>query len=175
MFVCISLYIYMLKIKKTEVGMELPTLMVTLPLVIFLMLKPTVGIMSSLNWPDWKTQTNRMQSSRHAPVWFLLSLNIFILISSFLLNQYHLHPFLLCGCRLLTLCVISAKRQEEHPSPRLCPVKRVFTVSPGQSDRKQQWHAATECHYVPLIPRDGDTTALITGSTRLTDSWAGVV
>lgn len=42
----------MLKIKKTEVGMELPTLMVTLPLVIFLMLKPTVGIMSSLNWPD---------------------------------------------------------------------------------------------------------------------------
>lgn len=35
---------------------ELPTLMVTLPLVIFLMLNPTVGIMSSLNWPDWKTQ-----------------------------------------------------------------------------------------------------------------------
>lgn len=32
--------------------MEIPTLMVTLPFVIFLMLKPTVGIMSSLNWPD---------------------------------------------------------------------------------------------------------------------------
>lgn len=28
------------------------TLMVTLPLVILRMLKPTVGIMSSLNWPD---------------------------------------------------------------------------------------------------------------------------
>lgn len=27
---------------------------------------------------------------------------------------------------------------------------------------------------MPLIPRDGDTTALTTGSTRLTDSWAGV-
>lgn len=37
---------------NAEVGLELPTLMVTLPLVIFLILKPTVGIMSSLNWPD---------------------------------------------------------------------------------------------------------------------------
>lgn len=27
--------------------------MVTLPFVTFLMLNPTVGIMSSLNWPDW--------------------------------------------------------------------------------------------------------------------------
>lgn len=33
------------------------TLMVTLPFVILRMLKPTVGIMSSLNWPDWKTQS----------------------------------------------------------------------------------------------------------------------
>ena len=31
---------------------------VTFPLVIFLMLKPTVGIMSSLNWPEAITFTN---------------------------------------------------------------------------------------------------------------------
>lgn len=30
------------------------TFIVTLPFVTFLMLKPTVGIISSLNWPDWK-------------------------------------------------------------------------------------------------------------------------
>ena len=30
------------------------TLIVTFPLVTFLILNPTVGIMSSLNWPDWK-------------------------------------------------------------------------------------------------------------------------
>lgn len=30
------------------------SLMVTFPLVIFLMLKPTVGIISSVNWPDFK-------------------------------------------------------------------------------------------------------------------------
>lgn len=32
------------------------TLMVTFPLVILRMLKPTVGIMSSLNCPDWKEE-----------------------------------------------------------------------------------------------------------------------
>lgn len=32
------------------------TLMVTFPLVILRMLKPTVGIMSSLNWPDCGTR-----------------------------------------------------------------------------------------------------------------------
>lgn len=36
------------------------TLMVTLPLLIFLMLKPTVGIMSSLNWPDWKRKLEKL-------------------------------------------------------------------------------------------------------------------
>lgn len=34
------------------------TLIVTFPFVIFLMLNPTVGIISSLNWPDCKTNNN---------------------------------------------------------------------------------------------------------------------
>lgn len=36
---------------------RLRTLMVTFPLVILRMLKPTVGIMSSLNCPDWKEES----------------------------------------------------------------------------------------------------------------------
>jgi len=34
------------------------TLIVTFPFVTFLMLKPTVGIISSLNWPDCKIEIN---------------------------------------------------------------------------------------------------------------------
>lgn len=33
-----------------------PTFMVTFPFVIFLILKPTVGIISSVNCPDWNTK-----------------------------------------------------------------------------------------------------------------------
>lgn len=43
----------------TEVVLRRPaalTLMVTFPLVILRMLKPTVGIMSSLNCPDWREE-----------------------------------------------------------------------------------------------------------------------
>jgi len=39
------------------------TLMVTLPFVTFLMLNPTVGIMSSLNWPDWGDNTAHINNS----------------------------------------------------------------------------------------------------------------
>lgn len=35
--------------------------MVTLPFVTFLMLNPTVGIMSSLNWPDWKKKKKKKE------------------------------------------------------------------------------------------------------------------
>jgi hypothetical protein len=41
------------------------TLIVTFPLVIFLMLNPTVGIISSLNWPDCKTNKNVLKSISH--------------------------------------------------------------------------------------------------------------
>lgn len=35
-----------------------PTFMVTFPFVIFLILKPTVGIISSVNCPDWNAKKN---------------------------------------------------------------------------------------------------------------------
>jgi hypothetical protein len=42
--------------KKFAWSNDSHTLIVTFPLVIFRMLKPTVGIISSLNCPDWKRQ-----------------------------------------------------------------------------------------------------------------------
>lgn len=39
------------------------TLMVTFPLVIFRMLNPTVGIMSSLNCPDWRESQNQKRAN----------------------------------------------------------------------------------------------------------------
>lgn len=44
-----------------------PTLMVTLPLAIFLMLKPTVGIMSSLNCPDCRESRSWKGPQPHRP------------------------------------------------------------------------------------------------------------
>ena len=50
------------------------TLMVTFPLVILRMLKPTVGIMSSLNCPDWKGESElgkgpKWQVPMGGPLW----------------------------------------------------------------------------------------------------------
>lgn len=50
------------------------TLMVTFPLVILRMLKPTVGIMSSLNCPDWKGESEsgrgqKRQEPTPGPMW----------------------------------------------------------------------------------------------------------
>ena len=45
------------------------TLIVTLPLVILRMLKPTVGIMSSLNWPDCNTEPHWPHRHLHVTLW----------------------------------------------------------------------------------------------------------
>lgn len=43
--------------------------MVTFPLVILRMLKPTVGIMSSLNWPDCRTTDRQTESFNTVYIW----------------------------------------------------------------------------------------------------------
>lgn len=49
----------------TAPGSPALTLMVTFPLVIFRMLNPTVGIMSSLNCPDWRESQNWKRGKSH--------------------------------------------------------------------------------------------------------------
>lgn len=41
------------------------TLIVTLPFVTLRMLKPTVGIMSSQNWPDWSEENENKKKTKY--------------------------------------------------------------------------------------------------------------
>lgn len=74
-------------------GMELPTLMVTFPLVIFLMLNPTVGIMSSLNWPDCNTNTQTHTFYWHTPLLVMIVCHIIIIL---LLWSSPINPLNIC-------------------------------------------------------------------------------
>lgn len=55
--------------RRSESHRDLLTLMVTFPLVILRMLKPTVGIMSSLNWPDCRTTDRQTESFNTVYIW----------------------------------------------------------------------------------------------------------
>lgn len=52
--------------------------MVTLPFVTFLMLNPTVGIMSSLNWPDWRKKKREIAEMYSWNCFHYFTLNSFV-------------------------------------------------------------------------------------------------
>ena len=56
-------------IDDTKQNLVHHTLIVTFPLVTFLILNPTVGIMSSLNWPDWKDNIPQITILLYSRVW----------------------------------------------------------------------------------------------------------